>query len=290
MKSEDSSFIVLIGVDCKMYEKNGYPPPVNNIVLGVGSYRIKAIYSGDENWSPAESGWYEFSVIPDPNAPSVTPPPPLDPPPVVNPPDIPPSDSSPTPVAPPAATPPVADPAPITKATPTADSTVAAGSTKASKLTAALAVPTVDFALNPVGGIYPTGNVTFTLQKKSGSKWKALGKKAVNLSKGKAKCKLTKATDAATYRVQANYAGDSNYNAITTKWTTIKIKKASGTTKKAIKVYSKAGKGKKLTTLKKGKKVIITGKSGKYFKVSLKVKEKTKTGYIAQKSVKVKKK
>jgi hypothetical protein len=82
-----------------------------------------------------------------------------------------------------------------------------------------------------------------------------LGKKTIALVNGKALYKLSKATDAATYRVQVSYPGNSNFNAVTTAWQTFKIAKASGVAKKSLKVYSKAStKSKKLTTLKKGKK------------------------------------
>lgn len=179
------------------------------------------------------------------------------------------------------------DPQPV-KTTPQPTTGVTSGNT--SKLNAALTTPTVSFALKPVNGITPTGNATFTLQKKSGSKWKAASNKTVKLSNGKASYKLTKANNAGTYRVQTKYSGDSNYSAVTTAWSTVKIAKGKGTLKKKAKVYKKASsKSKKLTTFKKKKKVTITGTSGKYFKVSYKSKGKTKTGYIAKKYVKVKK-
>jgi hypothetical protein len=236
---------------------------VNHIILDVGTYRVKASYSGDDYWLPVETGWYEFSVIPAPT-------PPL-------PPKTPSSDSIP-------------DPAPPAKATPVASVAVASGGVKSDKLSAALAEPTASFSLAPVGGVYPTGSADFTLQVKSGGKWKALSQKAVALTSGKASYKLAKATDAATYRLQVSYSGDSKYNALTTAWETVKIAKGNGITKKTLKVYSKAStKAKKLTTFKKGKKIVITGKNGKFYEISFKLKGKSRTGYVLKTSIKVKK-
>jgi hypothetical protein len=226
---------------------------------GAGRYRVSAYYLGDETYL-SEERIVKFTIL------EAT----VDP-------------------APPSA-PPAAAPTPPTKSTPATSLGVASGSTKANKLTAALTEPTASFTLAPVGGIYPTGSAKFVLQKRSGSKWKALSQKAVTLSSGKASYKLAKATEAATYRLQVSYSGDSKYNAVTTAWTTVKIAKGNGTAKKSVKVYAKAStKAKKLTSFKKGKKVVITGKSGKFYKVSLKIKGKTKVGYVAKASIKVKK-
>jgi hypothetical protein len=243
-------------------------------VLSEGTYRAKAQYNpnGEHVFMPplVDTGWYEFSIVPTPTSP-----PPPETPPTISP-------SNPTP--------PAAAPASPAKSTPATSLGVASGSTKANKLTAALTEPTASFTLAPVSGIYPTGSAKFVLQKRSGSKWKSLSQKAVNLSSGKASYKLAKATDAATYRIQVSYSGDSKYNAVVTTWTTVKIAKGNGITKKALKVYSKAStKAKKLASFKKGKKIVITGKSGKYYKVSFKLKGKTRVGFVAKTSIKVKK-
>jgi hypothetical protein len=67
-------------------------------------------------------------------------------------------------------------------------------------------------------------------------------------------------------------------------------KTTTGITKKSVKVYAKASqKAKKRTTFKKGKKLTIVGKSGKFYKITFKLKNKAKTGYVLQSSVKVKK-
>jgi hypothetical protein len=219
----------------------------SSITLNVGSYRFKGAYSGNPYWNPAETSWYEFTIAqPSGNTPGL----------------------------------------PVVKATPIASVDVASGTAKGKKLTAALAAPTAKLTLKSVGGIYPTGEATFTLQTKSGSKWKATSSKAIKLNSGKASYKLAKAVNAATYRVQISYDGDSKFKAVTTAWTAVKIVKANATAKKAVKVYKKAStKGKKLTTLEKGQKFVITGKSGKFFKGTA----KGKTGYVVQSSLKVKK-
>jgi hypothetical protein len=179
MNSDQASFVRLIGADCQ----SPYGP-AQSISLGVGAYRVKTVYIGDENWLPAEADWYEFSIIP-----SSTPPAPP-----VNPPVAP-------PVSPPA---PAADPAPL-------------------PAPVARTAP-VEVAPEPVKVDKPA------------------------------------------------------------------VVKTVGTVKKSVKVYSKANKkGKKLATLKKGKTVTIVGKSGKYYKVTFKLKGKTKTGFVVKTSIKVKK-
>jgi hypothetical protein len=69
-----------------------------------------------------------------------------------------------------------------------------------------------------------------------------------------------------------------------------KAKTTIGTAKKTVNVYTKASsKAKILKKLKKGSKVTITGKSGSFYKVTLKIKGKTKVGYVLKTSIKVKK-
>lgn len=228
---------------------NKWQPSDLYISLDVGKYRIKGDFLGDSYYDPISTNWYEFEILP--------------------------GDPVPAPV--------------ISKSTPVAYVEVMSGNVKNGKLNAALTVPTVSFSLKSANGITPTGNASFTLQKKSGSKWKSTSQKTVTLSNGKASHKLAKANNAGTYRVQVSYSGDSKYNAVTTAWTTIKIANGKGTLKKKATVYKKAStKSKKLTTFNRKKKITITGTSGKYFKVSYKSKGKTKIGYIAKKCVKVK--
>jgi hypothetical protein len=69
-----------------------------------------------------------------------------------------------------------------------------------------------------------------------------------------------------------------------------KPKATTGTTKKSTKVYTKpSSRAKVLKTLKKGSKVVITNKTSKFYKITLKIKGKTRTGYVLRASVKVKK-
>jgi hypothetical protein len=210
---------------------------------------MKGVYSGDETYLPAETSWYEFSVVPGDSEPVLK---------------------------------------PGTKSTPSVSITVASGKTKASNLTIALAVPTATVTLKPVKGATPTGSVTFTTQIASGGKWKTLSSNTVKLSKGAAKLKLGKVANAANYRIQATYHGDSKFKAVSSKWAAVRVAKAAGTTKRAVNVYSKASHGKKLTVFKKARPVAIIGKSGRLYKVQFKLNGKATVGYVAQTFVNVK--
>jgi hypothetical protein len=48
--------------------------PEMSFVPYTGFYRLKVAYSGDENWLPIETDWYNFTVKSDPDVPPSTPP------------------------------------------------------------------------------------------------------------------------------------------------------------------------------------------------------------------------
>jgi hypothetical protein len=268
----DTARVVVVGDEYGTFTSEA------SIMLGVGSYEVTVSYDGDDHWTPAKTGSYEFAVVPSLRSPDPTPDPVPGNPGVETPDPI----ESIVPIVYPLPDP-TLEPDPV-KLNPVSSVKVTAGGK--TKLTVTMAAPTATLVFNPVDGNVPTGKATFTLQKKSGGKWKTLSTKTVELANGKAKYKLAKATDAAAYRLIVAYSGDIKYNAANAQ-KAVGIARAKGVVKKAVKVYS-APKASKATrvTLKKGTKVTIVGKNGKFFEVSFWLKGKTKTGFVVRGGVK----